>query len=301
MLSTIRNLACRTGIMATLAIGMVAHAQAQTPLRWKFQTGQTFNYEFSQKNQIKVKTQDNEFASKNDLIVTLTWKVKSVTADGTADISMEMKRVQAMVEAGPQKLNYDSQAEKQGEGMTKQFHDVYSVAIGPEFTLKIDARGQVLEAKVPEKVTAALQASPFLGVADGGSFLSDKGLKNVFAQVVPVLPEKPVSKGDTWSSIIELPIQPLKLTLTHKSLLAELDDTTAKITSILETSIKPEADSPLVLEMKKQEGTGTVSVDTKAGRITGSSIIQTINLGLTFNDKKIDQTVSINAQLKLLP
>ncbi len=301
MMSTIRSLAYRTGIMAALVIGLAAEAQAQSPLRWKFQAGQTLNYEFSQKNQIKVKTPDKEFASKNDLIVNVAWKVKNVTPDGTAEIAMEIKRVQADVEAGQEKLKYDSQAEKQGEGPAKQFHDVYSVAIGPEFTLKIDARGQVLEAKVPEKVTAALQASPFLAVADGGSFLSEKGLKNVFAQVVPVLPEKPVSKGDTWSGTIELPVQPLKLTLTHKNTLAELDDTTAKITTVLETSIKPEADSPLVVEMKKQEGAGTVSVDTKTGRITASSFIQTINLGLSFMDKKIDQTVSINAQLKLLP
>lgn len=301
MLSMLHTFAARAGFTAALALAAVAPAQGQTLLRWKFEKDQVLRYEFTQKNEIKVKAEGQEFTSKNDLTVTLKWTVKDVTTDGTADIVMLMERVQAIVEAGPQKIQYDSKAEKQDEGATKPFHDIYSVAIGREFKLKLDSRGQVLESKVPEKLTTALQASPFAAIADGGSFLSDKGLKNVFAQVVPVLPEKAVSKGDSWSGSIELPVQPLKLSLTHKDTLADISGDTAKITSVLDTTIKPDPSTPITLEMKSQKGNGTVMLDTKAGRITTSSILQSINLGLKIMDKSIDQSVTIDAQLKLLP
>ncbi len=301
MFSTLRTFAARAGFTAALVLAAVSPAQAQTLLRWQFKEGQVFRYEFGQRNEIKVKAEGQEVTSKNDLTVNLTWTVKSVTPDGTADIVMKMDRVRAAVEAGPQKIQYDSKADKPDEGAAKVFHDIYSVAIGPDFKLKINSRGEVLESKVPEKLTAALQASPFAAVADGGSFLSDKGLKNVFAQVVPVLPEKAVAKGATWSGSLELPVQPLKLTLTHKDTLADVSGDAAKITSVLETKIIPDPASQIVLEMKKQEGNGNVSLDTKSGRITESSIVQKIELSLTIMNKMIDQTISIDARLKLIP
>ena len=301
MASKFRTPLIRLAFVTAMVMILGSKSQAQAPLRWKFEAGQVYRYEFVQRNKIKVKTEGQEFTSNNDLTVNLSWKVKSVTPEGTAEIVMLMERVQAIVESGPQMINYDSKGENQGEGASKPFHDVYSVAIGPEYKIKMDARGQVLESKVPEKVTAALQVSPFVGVADGGSFLSDKGVQNVFAQVVPVFPEKAVSKGDTWNGSIELPVAPLKLTLKHTDTLTEIDGSTAKVSTVLETSIKPDPDSPLAIEMKSQEGKGTVTIDTKAGRITASTIVQTIEMGIKIMNKQIDQTVSINADLKLLP
>ena len=93
----------------------------------------------------------------------------------------------------------------------------------------------------------------------------------------------------------------MKLTLTHKDTLADVSGDAAKITSVLETKIIPDPASQIVLEMKKQEGNGNVSLDTKSGRITESSIVQKIELSLTIMNKMIDQTISIDARLKLIP
>src|SRR6185312_1673747 len=92
-------------------------------------------------------------------------------------------RVRAAIEIGPQKVEYDTKQDKPGGDPASQaLEGVYRPAIGQDYTLRLDARGQVTGAKVPEKVAQAIQASPFVAIADGGSVLSEKGLKNLLAQ-----------------------------------------------------------------------------------------------------------------------
>ncbi len=131
--------------------------------------------------------------------------------------------------------------------------------------------------------------------------LSETGLKALLALVIPVLPETPVAKGARWSSSVELPLQPIKLSSTFKDELRSLDDGNARVVAALETTVHPEPKTPLTVALKKQSGNRDAVLDTKTGRVTASTTQQKLDLTLGFMNREIEQAVVIEIQLTLLP
>jgi hypothetical protein len=302
MLAQTRTRRLRVVLLVVAAFAGVAAKAADPALRWKFRAGDSVRYEFNQKNEFTVKANGQEMVNSTDLTFGMTWKVKSVGADGAGEIAMVINRVQAKIQVGGQTIKYDSNEEKPADDPSSKALDaVYRPAVGQEYALKIDPRGQVLTAKVPDKVTQALKESPFQALADGGSVLSETGLKNLFVQVIPSFPETSVAKGGSWKSKVELPTPPLRLTVENTYTLSAVDAATSKIESQIDTSIKTEPNAPFKVEVKKQTGKGSYTIDTKAGRLTSSDIHQTIEINLNVMDRMIEQVIKIDAKLTALP
>jgi hypothetical protein len=296
-----RSFAVGAGLLALLASGLPARAgSAEEPLRWKFQAGQVLRYEFRQKNEIKLKGGAQSSDNTTELTIEMTWTVKDVQ-DAVAELKLVVDRVLSEIQIGAQKIKYDSREAAGDDPAAKALSAVYSAAVGQDYALKVDTRGRVVEATVPAKVTEALRGSPFLAAADGGSVLSEKGLKNLFAQVIPPLPEEPVEKNARWTTSLDLPVKPMKMSLTFKDTLAARDDATARFDAEIVTTIEPEPDTPFKVTVKKQSGSRTATLDTKAGRMTGSAIKQTIELGLEFMNREIEQVIALDEQMKLIP
>jgi hypothetical protein len=290
-------------MLAVVALFAAAPVSAaESPLQWKFRVGETIRYEYMQKNDIKVKANGQETGNTTELTLRISWNVKNVAADGTAEIKMVVDQVQAKIQVAQQSISYDSKDEKAAEDpASKALDTVYRPAVGQEYSLKIDKRGQIVDATVPEAVTKALQGSPFMSVADGGSILSDKGLKNMFVQVMPTFPQTAVAKGGSWKSSIDLPVMPLKLSLACTNTLTSVEPDRAKIESQIDTSIKTEPNSPFTVEVKKQSGKGEFTLDNKAGHITESVIHQSIELNLGVMNRVIEQAINIDAKMSAMP
>ena len=302
-MSRTRSFAARAGLLALLVVGPTARGgAAEATLRWKLKTGETLRYEFRQKNEIKVKAAGGQGSDNTtELTIDLTWKVKGVNQDGTAEVTLVVDRVRSEIRLGPQTIKYDSKDQAADDPGARPLKAVYGAAVGVEYTLQIDARGRVVGAKVPAKVTEALLGSPFVATADGGSVLSEKGLMNLFAQLLPVLPEKAVDKGATWSTDLELPVPPMRLSLSYKEDLAAIDDATARVDAAIHTTIKPDPDAPFTVDVKKQSGNRSVTLDTKNGRVTTSTVTQSVELTLGFMNREIEQVISLEEHMKLVP
>lgn len=296
-----RTRTLRAALLLVIALSVnVAHGD-DAPLRWKFTEGKTFQYEFSQKNDITLKTEGREVANSVELVLEMTWTVKSTPDNAPAEIGMVVKRVRATVLAGKQEVKFDTNdKEPSQDAIAKALATIYTPVIGPEFLLKIDARGQIVEAKVPEKVTSAIQGSPFQSFAAAGGLFSDTGLRDTLAQMLPTLPEKAAAPGDSWKTRIDMPVQPLSLSMAFDTKIAMLDADSARLESNIETTITPLPNSPFKIEVKKQTGNGSAVVDRKAGRLKESSIQQSINLNLSINNMPIEQIIQINERIKLI-
>ncbi len=298
-----RSFATRAGLVAVLSLGTSARGSGtEEVLRWKLKAGDTLRYEFRQTCGIKVKLGEGRGSDdSSELTIDLTWKVKHVAPDGTAGIALVVDRVRSEARTGSQKIHYDSKDQDAGDPAARALKLVYGAAVGAESTLKVDARGRVVEAEVPGKVSEALRGSPFLTTADGGSVLSGPGLKNLFAQLFPILPEKAVGKGAAWSSALEVPTPPMRISLTYRDELAALDDSAARVDATINTAIRPDPDSPLKVDVKTQSGTRSVTIDTKTGRVTQSSVKQSMELKLVFLNREVGQVITLDERLRLIP
>jgi hypothetical protein len=295
------------GLFAALAFSATAPtASAQAKLRWSFKTGDSARYEFQQKNDVRLKVpgRDQEIVNLSELNILQKWTVKDVASDGTAQISLVFERVRTAINAGDQKIEFDTKNDKASdEPAHKALSSVYGAAVGPDsvYSLKVNARGEVLEAKIPDKVSQAIQGSPFQAMADGGSIFSEVGLKNLFLQVFPVLPDEPKDKGATWTRTATLPAGPLVMTLTDNDKLEDLSDSAARVTTKIDTQIKPLEGSPFTVTVNKQSGSGDYSLDLKAGRVKESNIKQEFALELKGGSGAIQEMIKLDANLKLVP
>lgn len=298
-----RAIVTRLGLAAVLCLGVGPGAGAtEETLRWKLKTGETLHYEFRQTCGIKVNGADGRGThDTSELTIDLTWKVRGVAPDGTAAIALVVERVRSEARTGAQKVHYDSAEEAGADPAARPLKDVYGAAVGAEYSLKIDTRGRVVAAEVPAKVSEALRASPFQATADGGSALSGPGLKNLFAQLFPVLPEGPVGKGAAWSSALEVPAPPMRITLTYRDELAALHDAAARIDARIETVIRPEPDAALKVHVRSQSGNRSVTIDTRNGRVTASAVQQSIELKLVILNREVGQVITLDERLRLIP
>jgi hypothetical protein len=294
--------------IVSVAVALAAAGQAgpaargeDVALRWAFKPGQTLRYEFRQKNEVTIKADGQETRSTSALTIAMTWSVKSVT-DGAADLGMVVDRVRVEIQNGPSKILYDSlNADAAPDPAAKPLHDVYRAVVGADYRLRLDARGRVVEAKVPEKVAQAVRGSPFVGVADGGSVLSEEGIKNLLAQVVPPLPEKPAGPGAKWDAAFELPTAPLAMTLTFRYSLDALDATSAVIKAAVTSAITPEPGAPFGVTIKDQSGSARYTFDRKGGRLAGAEVNQTITLALGFMGREIGQSIVVSERFAPTP
>ncbi|GAC1474876.1 MAG: hypothetical protein NVSMB9_26100 [Isosphaeraceae bacterium] len=293
----------KLGLLALLILGADDPAATEkAALRWKFKEGETLRYEFFQRNEIKIRAGDKETENKTELTIDMSWKVKEVASDGAASILLKIDRARVVIQSGPQKTLYDSNdREASNDPASQILNTVYRAAVGQDYALKVDSRGKVVEATVPSKVTEALRGSPFLAAADGGSVLSDKGLKNMFAQIIPVFPEHKVAQGDSWKLDLELPVKPLGMKMVFNNVLSSLDATRAKVSAKVDISLIPEPDISFQVKVKNQSGNGTFLHDEKLGHLTESSIKQTVTLTLEFMKKEIEQVIHVDETMKLRP
>ena len=238
-----------------------------------------------------------------ELTIVMTFKVVAVTPDGSAEATLAVDRVHSEIrpKSTGASIRYDSAADPAtADAAAKPLRLVYGAAVGATYRLTIDARGRVVAAEVPKAVSEAVRGSAFVGVADGGSVLSEAGLKNLFAQLFP-LPAKPVKAGDVWASertlpttpfrgIARLPVHPRRARpgLRHDQGGDRLHD-------------PGRAGAPFGVEVRSQDGSASYRFDRSAGRLRDSQVEQKIRLNLTFLNRDVAQEIRVSERMARLP
>ncbi len=273
--------------------------RAQVELKWAFEPGQKFGYEFSQTSKMTMRGGQGPEERTIGLTAGLAWEVKAVES-GTATIEQTVERVRAEVKAGTQSVVYDSVKKEAAGPNASSLSELYGAVMAEPATLRIDARGRVVEARVPAKVREALRGSPFQNLADGGSLMSEKGIQNMLGQVLPLLPEGAISQGESWDSQLAIPAGPLQMKLATKYTLEAAENPIARISTVIDTEIEPQQGVPLKVTVKSQEGAGIFRFDTGVGQLTGSEIKQRFELGIEVGDQMFGQSLEIEITMKPL-
>ena len=130
---------------------------------------------------MSVSVMGNEVAMKVQQTMDYTWHIKSVSADGKASLTQITDRVRFKMEGPMVNIDYDSKTGKEPtDAIGKAVTGVLSGMVGAEFQMTMDARGQISDLKIPDKVKDAVKKLPGGGL--GLDFASEDGFKKMMSQ-----------------------------------------------------------------------------------------------------------------------
>ena len=290
-------------LLAVLVMFTIASSTAiadDAPLKWKFSPNDSLKLKFDQKNSFEIKVMGQNISNISELKLAMTWTVKSIK-DGVAEISQTIDTVDAHIQAQGVNIDFDStQKEDPGDPAGKALASIYRAVIGVPYVLTVTSNGEITAVKIPDQVAEALEKSPFKGMADAGSVFNEKGLKVMFAQILPILPVETLKQGaDLKDTKLEIPTGPFTMNLTYKSKVAKLEAEKAQIDSTVDTKLSLPAESPLAIKLTKQSGSRAYTFNPSAGLLNGSDLKQEFEMTLSVNNMDIEQTISLEAVLKV--
>lgn len=216
-------------------------------LRYRFQPGETVRWQVEQKGETKTTINGSTLVAEWASLSVKLWKVKEVSADGTATLENYVEDVDMRQKlSGRMEIRYNSKTDKKPplgfEGVAE------SIGV-PLSRVKLDAKGKVLHR---EHLAGAKSES----------------------QVTIPLPEEPVAVGAPWTLTNDLDI-PVKGKLVKKVkvlqtfTLLEVADGIAKI-RVATTVITPVRDPLVEMEVVRHEANGAVQFDIAAGASSAS-------------------------------
>ncbi len=287
-------------VVFLLLFGSSAQAQ-QKLLRWKLQPGETLDVSFAQETQTMTSIMGTELKSAAHMGMVLRWKVAGVAADGTADISQSIQRLTMhMDNPGGEPIRFDSASHEEPVGLGKTLAQNIQPLVGVEFTQTMNNRGEILEVALSPSAKESLAKAPT--GAQLTEVFSKEGLKSLLHQAATVLPEAPVSPGDSWpgQSQTKSPVGLLVMNMTY----------TYRGTQVVEGKPLERIDVAVGVEfgqgpnalglnvaVKEQQNAGTLYFDASAGRFTHTELTQNMTLETTIGEKVHRQ--QLNTQLRM--
>jgi hypothetical protein len=284
------------------SVSVAAPARAGEPLRWKFKPGETLRYTLVQETVQRVKAMGQpEAKSTLNQTVNMHWEVKRVSSDGVAEMSQTIDHVRMKVDSPLNSFEFDSSTGKVPEGpIAGPLVPLLRALVGAEFTLKMSARGELSEVKVPQKLIDSLRQS---NPAAGGGMVSEDGLKNLISQSSLALPEGPLDKGKTWTNQSKLPLPMVGTMVTDKRYTFEGPDPKAagllQISLEIKMSLEPAADSNVALKITAHDGKGEFLFDPQAGRIVSSHVDDKMKMSVSVQGQNIEQATDTITKMTL--
>ncbi len=265
-------------LFALVLASSASFAQEPARLRWQFKTGDVLRYRMtvnleSEMSMLPGQKRVSDFGR--------VWRmeIKSVAADGSAQIDFAYEAVKIDFDAGTARRSFDST--RKDDAATQNdaaIGKVFAPILESHVQFKMDASGQVSDVKGLDEALAksvALVGGGDLGLEqvvkqqfDNGSFrkMFDPG----------VLPDKALAAGETWQHSLEQPngmVGLFKYAIDSKFEGPERHgaDDCAKITQTSKLSITKgdPSKSPMHMELKDSSGQGKAVIwfATKSGRL----------------------------------
>jgi hypothetical protein len=296
----------KLGMVSVLALGIFfasAVARAETVLRYQFKQGETLPYTMEQKMKMDMKVGGKDVAMDMTQTIDMSWHIQSVDKEGKAKMVQKFDRLRFSMNGPMVKVEYDSKDGKQPEGQIgKVLGPIMEALAGAEFSLTMDARGQISEVKMPEKVSEALKKIPGGGLG-GGDLFSEDGIKHMIGEAGLILPEEAATKGKSWNKEVALKMPFGKMKVDNTSTYE--GHTTRDGKQVEQIALKPkmtmEADgnAGLSAKLKSQDAKGTAYFDNKAGRLVESKMNQTLEMEFSVGGQTINQKVEGTMTVKL--
>ncbi len=284
--------------------GSASRAAAAELLRWKFRPGETMKFAVEQKIVMSMKGGETERKSTRTSTLDFTWKVASVDPSGEAEITHRVERIRLKSEEPPlAPFEFDSASNdppKPGfEGPTRELKS----QVGAEFTFKIKPNGEIIDIKLSEETLKRLRETAAPGA---GEEVSEKAVKDSLIQASPpAFPEAAIEAGKSWSAKpSQVPLAFTNLVIDKTFTYQGPDARSPGLQLIgIEVSAKtqPVEGADIKATIRKQEGKGTMTLDSEAGKVVGVRLNQKFDMLITFMGRSFEQTTEMSSTMSLKP
>jgi len=292
---------------------MAGAVRADTTLKWKFKEGDVLNYVMDNATEQKIDRQGAVIDIGTRFVFDLTWKVKSVAADGTAEMEQTVDRLQFKVTSPFANMDYDSKSEKKPEGpIWDQMEPLMTALLGQAFQLKVSPAGKVSDIKLPEKLAKHFADQQGGGAGGGGrrglgamlGGFSENGVKEMIQKSVLPLPEKPVTADTKWNQSFEMVMpgagkQKTLVTYSYSGSEQQEGKSLDKIATKVELTFEPAENSQTEVEITEQEGSATIYFDTAAGRTVKSSAKQKMKMEIAAPNQELTREVTETSSIRM--
>ncbi|MFO0864987.1 MAG: DUF6263 family protein [Gemmataceae bacterium] len=281
---------------------VVPTASAQVALRYKFKEGEKLQYEMKNTNKIVSKVKEQEARVNSSQTMDMTWDVLKVTEKG-AQIKVKFGRTKMTMETEMGEFKIDSADEKDlpDRPEARILAKVVGAMSKLEMVMTMQPDGEVVEVQVPEATLKQLQELP--GADQFGEMFSSDGLKKMFGQNGLVMPKGAVTKGQTWKKKGEtkLPFGTIQsvINYTYDGPGEAAGQKVEKISLTPSASIIADPNSPFVLKINRQKGTGTALFDNAAGRFVELSMSQEMDMVVEIMDMTVSQNLVQTVSVRL--
>ncbi len=282
-----------------IAASVTSSASADTKLRWKFVAGKSYQYKVTQKTSSKMTIQGRDLDQTITQDMDMTWEIKSVKPDGSAEMVQKIDRIKFMMDAPFGKVSIDTKDGKDPEGPMAAIGPIFRALAGAPVSLTMTPRGEIQDVKVPQELVDALKnAGP--GAAAAGGMFSEEGLKNLVSQASLVLPEAAVAKGASWKSEKAIDTPPLgTMVMDNTYTYLGSEKGAEKIGLNLKITLKAKADSPVQVTIGDQANTGSFAFDNVAGLLKASSVTQKTKMTISTMGQEFVQDVTSETAMTL--
>ncbi len=291
-------------VVAWLLSGLLSTSASAELLRWKFKAGQVLHYSIDMKIQMIAKSPERELKSSRSHIMDVTWTVLSVGSGGEAEITERIDRVRMRVDQPPyMPLDLDTSSTKSvASGFEEEAKQIKSM-VGLEFTFTIRPTGEIGDIKIPERTLktireAAPREQPEKDVAE-------KAVKEMILQSSPpTFPDGELEPGKTWKGKQERIPTPVAIMVMEKTFTFQGPD--PKMPHLLlvgiDTKVALEPVAGVTTTVRKQEGKGSMTIDSRGGRIANFRMTQKIDMTLSqANGPALEQTTETTSSMTLVP
>ena len=190
----------RLALITMIVVGASSSLVAQDPPVWQLSEGQVLNYEVENRVRLSVGQPPTDYQL--DQQFDLTWTVKEVAEDGTAQIQQIVKRIVLKLDDPLGNLEYDSSKDEDPHGLAALMGPIFRAFREHPFTFGLSPDGEIADLQVPEQVLSSMVHGPLAPPLS--SFASQEGLRHFFFEGIVQFSGAPWEPGVTWSTSSEM-------------------------------------------------------------------------------------------------
>lgn len=179
-----------------LLVSIFTFADEPRTLAWKLKPGQQLRVSTTSEMTRSTKIKTNVDETKIKTIIDVLWNVKEVSADGVATIEQRPERLAISLEHRLDPVYIlDSDILKKSPNLKGPDRDALRLLMDGSATIKLDARGAVIESSVPPDWLEKLKETPLADLVDQ---LALAATPRLLAGVHLSLPAEPIKSGHEW-------------------------------------------------------------------------------------------------------
>lgn len=286
-------LPCLLAVVVSLAVAQTAGAD--TTLRWKFKAGQKLVYVMTQKTAAIADLGGKKLDNSVTQTIDMTWAVKGVDKDGTAEVEQTIDRIRFEMVAPGATMKVDTADVQDPPGVPEMVTKLLRAMAGTSFTVKITPRGEFRDVKIPPKLVEAFKDAGPVAAMLG----NEEGLKKLSEQSMLIFPEAALAQGKSWKGERKMPSPLGTMAMDMTYTLESATGPVVKIGLDMKIDFQMGKDSPVEVKLTAQETKGHYLFDNAAGIMKSSEMVQKMTMMMSAGGQQTTQDMESTVKLEL--